>query len=53
MMYEIDLPFVVGMNEFNNIAIVSSLDKKCGGFFVNSHNLHLPLYQAVLEEYFA
>jgi glycerol-3-phosphate O-acyltransferase len=39
MMYEIDLPFVVGMNEFNNISVVSSINKKCGGFLVDSNNL--------------
>jgi glycerol-3-phosphate O-acyltransferase len=39
MMYEIDLPIFVGMNEFNNIPIVSSINKKCGGFFVDSNHL--------------
>ena len=53
MMYEINLPLVMGMSEFNNVAIVPSLEKKCGGFFVDSSKLNSPLFKVILEEYFA
>ena len=39
MMYEIEIPLFVGMNEFNNIPVISNINKKCGGFFVDSNNL--------------
>lgn len=52
-MYEINLPLVMGMHEFNNIAFVPTLEKKCGGFFVDSKNLKSQLFKVILEEYFA
>lgn len=35
MMYEIDLPLIVGLKEFNNLTLISTINKKCGGFFVD------------------
>jgi len=39
IIYEINLPFVFGMAEFEDVAILSNLLKRCGGFFVNFKKL--------------
>ena len=43
-MYEIDLPFVNGLKEFDEIMVLSKMFRKCGGFFVDTKNLNSPLY---------
>ena len=36
IMYEMDLPFVNGLKEFDEIMLMSNILRKCGGFFVNT-----------------
>jgi glycerol-3-phosphate O-acyltransferase len=52
-MYELDLPFVNGLKEFDEIVIMSRILRKCGGFFVNTQNLKSRIYQIMIEELFA
>ena len=50
IMYEIDIPFVNGVKEFDNIFILSKIFRKCGAYFINPKNLKSNLYQIVIEE---
>jgi len=35
-MYGVDLPFVNGLKEFDEIAVVSRIMRSCGGYFINT-----------------
>lgn len=35
IMYELDLPFVSGLQVFSDVAVMTKVLKKCGGFFVD------------------
>lgn len=39
IMYEVDLPFVVGLKEFDEIPVISKILRRCGGIFVNKKHL--------------
>ncbi|CDW88677.1 male sterility protein [Stylonychia lemnae] len=51
IIYEIDLPFICGMAEFEDVAILSKILKRCGGFFVNYKKLDQALPKVLLEEF--
>ncbi len=53
IMYEIDMPFVNGLKEFDEIAVVSSILRRCGGYFIETNNLRSHLYTVIIEELFA
>ena len=40
ILYEIDLPFVIGLKEFANLTVFSGVFKKCGALFMDKNNLH-------------
>mmetsp|Transcript_12795 Transcript_12795/g.12705 ORF Transcript_12795/g.12705 Transcript_12795/m.12705 type:complete len:216 (-) Transcript_12795:318-965(-) len=50
VMYELDVPFVDGLKEFDNIMVLSKVMRKCGGFFIDKQNLSSEMYQVLLEE---
>jgi len=39
IIYEINLPFICGMAEFEDVAVLSKILKRCGGFFINYKKL--------------
>jgi hypothetical protein len=39
ILYEIDIPFVNGLKEFDDIMILSKTLRKCGGYFVDQKSL--------------
>mmetsp|Transcript_29854 Transcript_29854/g.29017 ORF Transcript_29854/g.29017 Transcript_29854/m.29017 type:complete len:189 (+) Transcript_29854:1251-1817(+) len=49
-MYEIELPFIAGLNEFDQIPLLSKVMRRCGGYFVDKKHRHKELYNIVLEE---
>lgn len=54
VMYEMDLPFVLGMSHLSDISFVSSMLRKSGFFFVEKSKVRSDnLYRIVFEEYLA
>lgn len=53
IMYEIDMPFVNGLKEFDEISVVSRVLRRCGGYFIETNYLNSHLYKVVIEELFA
>lgn len=51
-LYEIDLPFVTGLKEFDEINIFSRIMRRWGAYFINTKNLNDKLYKVILEEMF-
>ena len=39
MIYEIDLPFVAGLKEYDKIALVSTILRRCGGYMVDRKSM--------------
>jgi glycerol-3-phosphate O-acyltransferase len=55
IIFEIDLPFEVGLgnSKFANIAMISSILKRCGAFFIDEKPANMQLFRVLLEEYFS
>ncbi len=53
IMYELDIPFVSGLQLFSDVAVMTKLLKKCGGFFVDQKKLSIPLFSMLFEEFLA
>ena len=51
IMYEIDLPFVSGLVQFSDIAVVTKILRKVGGFFVDQKRLSEPMFNLLFEEF--
>eukprot|EP00347_Sterkiella_histriomuscorum_P008623 403344386 len=51
IIYEIELPFIIGMAEFQNVAVLSKILRRCGGFFVNYQKMNQTLPRVLLEEF--
>jgi hypothetical protein len=43
IIYEVDLPFIAGIKEFANAAILTRILRSVGGFFVDNELLDRPL----------
>jgi glycerol-3-phosphate O-acyltransferase len=44
VMYDIDLPFIAGLKQFDDVAVLSRIMRRCGGYFVNSKHLKNEIY---------
>ena len=53
IIYEIDLPFEVGNTQYNHIAMITSILKRCGAFFIDEKPANMQLFRVLLEEYFS
>ena len=53
IIYEVELPFTIGMAEFQNVAVLTKLLKRFGGFFINYQKLNQRLPRVLMEEYLA
>jgi glycerol-3-phosphate O-acyltransferase len=55
IIFEIDLPFEVGLgnSSFANIAMITSILKRCGAFFIDEKPANQQLFRVLLEEYFS
>jgi glycerol-3-phosphate O-acyltransferase len=42
--YEVDIPFINGLKDFDDIAVMSKLLRKCGGYFIDKKHLKNDLY---------
>lgn len=51
IIYEVELPFTFGMAEFQNVAVLTKLLKRFGGFFINYQKLNQRLPRVLMEEY--
>lgn len=52
ILYEIDVPFVLGQKEYDGISFFNKVLRKCGFFFVDEMFYQDNLYKIVIEEYF-
>ena len=52
-MYELELPFIAGLKEYDEINVLSLTMRRCGGYFVDPKFIDDPLYKIVLEELLA
>ncbi len=50
IMYDMEMPFIAGLKEFDEINLLSRIMRRCGGYFVDEKYLQNQLYQIVLEE---
>ncbi len=48
--YEVDLPFIDGLKEFDQIKGLSAVLRRCGGYFIDKQNLQSSLYRSLFEE---
>lgn len=39
VLYDMDIPFVTGLKEYDNITFLSKVMRNCGGYFVDNKNL--------------
>jgi glycerol-3-phosphate O-acyltransferase len=53
IIYEVDLPFEVGNSKYANIAMITSILKRCGAFFIDEKPANQQLFRVLLEEYFS
>ena len=53
VIYEIDLPFIAGLEKYDEVSLYQKVLRRCGGFWVDERKLQSTLYKVVLEEYFA
>ena len=44
VLYGIELPFIAGLKEFDEINFLSRIMRRCGGYFVNSKHMKTELY---------
>ncbi len=44
IMYEIDMPFINGPKEPDDIMILSKIVRRCGGYIIDPNNLKSKLY---------
>jgi len=51
IMYEIDLPFVSGLVQFSDIAVLTKILRRVGGFFVDQKRLKEPILNLLFEEF--
>jgi glycerol-3-phosphate O-acyltransferase len=52
ILYEIELPFIAGLKEFDEINVLSRIMRRCGAYFIDSKHMKNELYQIVVEELF-
>ena len=48
-----DLPFIAGIKEYDEITFMSKIMRNCGAYFVDNRNLNKEQYQIILEELLA
>ena len=53
VLYDMDLPFIAGIKEYDEITFMSKIMRNCGAYFVDNRNLNKEQYQIILEELLA
>jgi len=53
IIYGLDLAFLSGNKEWEDVALVSKILSHCGAFYLEKKKIESPLFQVLLEEFLA